>query len=179
MPSELYEKIVSQRGGLEKLVAKIPGFKGYHEKNARRQADTMLRTFIAERLDAIIRQFGRVENDILNEGQGLAHMSETREAKSKLQSYRDRVATAAPKYSNMFASIKIGNDELDKIYAFDEAQIQYVDELQAAVDRLKTAVGSGEGFDEALDAVQDSAQTAIDVFEMRDDQILQLGEDKQ
>lgn len=178
MPSELYEKIVSQRGGFEKLVAKIPGFKGYHEKNARRQADTMLRDFIADRLADIIRQFTRIENDILGDGQGLSHMSETRAVKSKLQSYHDRVATAAPKYSNMFASVKIGNEELDRIYAFDEAQIKYVDELEVSVNLLKDAVAQSEDIKAPLNTVRDSAQNAIDVFQMRDDQILQLGEDK-
>ena len=178
MASDLYEKIVSQRGTLENLIAKIPGFKGYHEKNARRQADTMLRDHIAERIDQIVRKFTRVENDILGNGEGLMQMSKTREVKNKLQSYRDRVATAAPKYSNMFASIKIGNDELDKIYAFDQAQLKYVDELEGAVGMLQTSVDKGEDTKDALDAIHDSAQTAIDVFAMRDDEIMQLGDEK-
>ncbi len=178
MSSELYEKIVSQRGGLESLVARIPGFKGYHEKNARRQADTMLRNYIAERIDAIIRDFTRVESMILDDGRGLSHMSKTREVKSRLQSYRDRVATANPKYSGMFEAVKIGNEELDRIYAFDEAQLQYVEELNVNVGILQSTVAKGEDFKAALDAVLSSVDTAIDVFSLRDDQILQLGSDK-
>ncbi len=174
MTSELYEKIVSQRGMLENLVARIPGFKGYHEKNARRMADTMLRDFLATRMDAVIRLFTRVENDLLGEGEGLKHMSETRDTKNKLQSYRDRLKTAAPKYSGMFEAIKIGNEELDRIYAFDEAQIRYIDELEAAVKTLQDLVARGEDFADALDQVHTSAQTAIDAFSLRDDEIMQL-----
>jgi hypothetical protein len=175
MTSELYEKIVSQRGTLENLVAKIPGFKGYHEKNARRQADTMLRDFLAERMDKIITHFVRAENSILGNGQGLMHMSRTREVKNKLESYRDRIKTANPKYSNMFASIKIGNEELDKIYAFDEAQLRFIDELEAGVNDLIDAVEKGE-FKDALETVFDSAQIAIDAFMLRDDVILELAD---
>jgi hypothetical protein len=178
MSSELYEKIVSQRGGLESLVARIPGFRGYHEKNARRQADTMLRNYIADRIDGIIRSFTRVENKILDDGKGLSHMSKTREVKSRLHSYRDRVATANPKYSGMFEAIKIGSEELDRIYAFDEAQLRYVEELQVQVGILQSTVEKGEDFAAALESVLKSVETAIEVFSMRDDQILQLGADK-
>ena len=52
MPSELYNEIVAQRGSLENLIAKIPGFKGYHEKNARRQADKLLRQHLVQQFDA-------------------------------------------------------------------------------------------------------------------------------
>ena len=34
MPSELYNQITSQKGKLENLIGKIPGFKGYQEKQA-------------------------------------------------------------------------------------------------------------------------------------------------
>jgi hypothetical protein len=178
MASELYERIVSERGALENIIAKIPGFKGYHEKNARRQADTMLRTFLAERIESIVKKFERVENDILGNGTGLSHMSRTREIKTKMNAYHDHVRTATPKYSNMFASIKIGNDELDKIYAFDEAQVKYIDELETSVGVLQTTVDKGEAFKDALEAVYDAAQTAIDAFGLRDDVIMELGDEK-
>ena len=47
MGSSLYDQIISQRGSVENLMAKIPGFKGYHDKQARRQADTILRQHLA------------------------------------------------------------------------------------------------------------------------------------
>jgi hypothetical protein len=178
MTSALYEEIVSQRGTLENLIAKIPGFKGYHEKNARRQADTMLRDHIATRIQAIVTQFVQVENVILGNGSGLRHMARTREIKSRIQSYADRVQTAAPKYSGMFASIKIGNEELDRIYAFDEAQLRYVDRLETEVGILKATVEKGEAFESALNAVADAVNVAIDAFALRDDVILQLGDEK-
>ncbi len=176
MSSELYEKIVSQRGTLENLVAKIPGFKGYHEKNARRQADTMLRDFLAERIERIVSLFVRVENDIINAG-GIRFMGRTREVKSKVQSYSDRIKTAAPKYSGMFETIKIGNEELDRIYAFDEAQVTYIDNLEVAVGTLQSTVSKNEDFASALEEVHSAAQTAIDAFLLRDNVIMEIGEE--
>ncbi len=178
MSSRLYDEIVSQRGGLENLIAKIPGFKGYHEKNARRQADTLLRDHLAERIEKIIEQFVRGENKILDGGKGLKYMSRTREVKSKMQSYRDRVKTAAPKYSGMWAMVKINEADLDRIYAFDEAQMRYIDKLETAVGILLATLDRGEDFGEALEAVYNAAVTAIDAFALRDDVLLQISEIK-
>ncbi|MBL8045363.1 MAG: hypothetical protein JNL09_02425, partial [Anaerolineales bacterium] len=47
--SDLFQKITDAKGMLEKLVDKIPGFHGYMEKEARREADKLLRDTIANR----------------------------------------------------------------------------------------------------------------------------------
>lgn len=174
MPSELYEQIVSQRGSLENLVAKIPGFKGYHEKQARRTADRLLREHLVSEINQHITRFGRIQNKLLDGGKGLRYMSRAREVKSKMQAYRDEVGTAAPKYSGMFAQIKITEDTLDRIYAFDEAQLRFVLQFKTALDELENAVESGEGIEDALDKVYDVAATASDAFALRDDEIYNL-----
>jgi hypothetical protein len=175
MGSKLYDQIIAQRGSLERLVARIPGFRGYHEKEARRAADTMLREYLAEQVEDLIKAFTRLESQLVDKV-GLAGMSKTREVKSRIQSYADRLRTAAPKYSAMFAHVKIDTDDLERIYAFDEAQIRYVNQLGQAIDAVKTAVSSGEDHASALDALMSVADEAIEAFGLRDDVILNLGE---
>lgn len=175
MSSELYNQIVSQRGSLENLIAKIPGFKGYHEKQARRTADRLLRDQLATEIDAHINRFGRLQNTLLDGGAGLKYMTRAREVKSKLQAYRDVVATAAPKYSAMWAEIKIDEAMLDRIYAFDEAQFRFLTQFETALNELDAAVKSGEGIEPTLDKVYDVAATAMDAFELRDGEILNIG----
>lgn len=171
MPSELYEKIVSSRGGLERIIARIPGFKGYHEKQARRTADRLIREHVSEELDKRIARLIRAEKRILDDG-GLKFMSATRTAKTKLQVYRDRVHTAAPKYDGMWAQIKIGTDELDKIYAFDEAQLQYLDSIDTQLSALEESIKSPDGLTDAIDALSAVILEADDAFKLRDEVIL-------
>lgn len=171
MPSELYEKIISRRGRLESIIARIPGFKGYQEKQARRTADRLIREHIAAELDKRIARLIRSEKRILDDG-GLKYMSATRSAKTKLQTYRDRVETAAPKYDGMWAQIKIGNDELDRIYAFDEAQLQYLDDIDAAIGGIEDAIKTPEGLTDAIDGFVVVVTEADDAFKLRDDVIL-------
>lgn len=44
------EKSGSQRNWLENILLKIPGFKGYLEKEYRRETDHLLRQFVSQRL---------------------------------------------------------------------------------------------------------------------------------
>ena len=170
----LYDEIVRQRGSLEKLVARLPGFKGYHEKNARRHADTMLREHLTTQMQQLLDRFIGIENDILDDGRGLQHMSKTRVVKSTLQAYIDRVDTSNPKYSGMFDAIKVDNDALDRVYAFDEAQTVYIDRLGHSLDQLAAAVDSGIDFSDALENFHELAKEANDAYDLRDLEITKL-----
>ena len=48
---DLLDTVDSARGGLESLMGKIPGYKGYKEKEMRREADKLLRMQVADQLD--------------------------------------------------------------------------------------------------------------------------------
>ncbi len=48
--SDLYDQIVNQRGSFEQLLARLPGFRGYVDKGARRTADRMLRDHLSDQL---------------------------------------------------------------------------------------------------------------------------------
>lgn len=173
--SELYDQIVSQRGSLEQLVARIPGFKGYQDKQARRTADRMIREHIAELIQQRHDRYVRIEKLILDNG-GLKYMTRTRNAKSKLQRYRDNVALAMPKYDGMWAQMKIGSDELEKIYAFDEAQMQYLDKIDAALNEMEKSAGNHDELDAAIMSFDATVTEAIDAFALRDNVLTTLGQ---
>ena len=47
----IFDKSQSQRNGFERLLAKIPGFKGYLNKEYRRESDKIERDLIAKAFD--------------------------------------------------------------------------------------------------------------------------------
>lgn len=171
MSMTLYEKIISQRGRLENIVARIPGFKGYLDKQARRTADRMLRDYISAQLQEKVNDFARVEKRLLDKT-GLQYMSRTRDIKSVMQTFQDRVETAAPKYDGMWAQVKVESEDLERIYAFDEALMRYVDSFGALVSKVAASIEDGEeSIEPALDALYDEAVEANDAFKLRDDVI--------
>jgi hypothetical protein len=174
--SELYDRIISQRGKgkLEDLMNKIPGFTGYMDNKARRTADRLVRDHVASEVKRRITQFVDVEERLLNDG-GLRYMSETSSVKSRMQLFHDRLKAVAPGYSGFFAEIEITADDMDKLYAFDEAIIRYVDELDSALIKLASAAETKEGVETALAEVDRVAGEANDAFSLRDNVIIDLG----
>lgn len=173
--SDLYQRIVSQRGGIEGLLARIPGFRGYIDKGHRRAADRMVREYVAGQLKQQIDRLGQVEKQILDVDGGLSFMSKTSSAKTKLQTYHDRVLAAMPGYAGLDDPIKIREEELERLYSFDESQIRYADQVKAAIDALQAAVANSDGINEAIQALDAVAIEANQAFGLREDAILNIG----
>jgi hypothetical protein len=172
--SDLYDQIISQRGSLERLIGRLPGFEGYLDKKARRTADRLLRDYIAGQIATRITRLTQIEKKLLD-NDGLSFMSKTNSAKTKLQTYHDKVKTAAPGYSGPFEAVKITEQDLEALYSFDEAQIRYVDQIDAALNKLEEAVTAKSGIDEAIAEIEKVTQEAQAAFSLRDDVVTNLG----
>ncbi len=175
--SDLYNQIISQRGSLERLVARIPGFGGYMDKDARRAADRMIRDHVATAVAQRINRLTQIENQLLDSG-GLQYMSETRSAKTRLQTFRDQVRAAAPGYAGLDDAVKIDTAELDKFYSFDEALLRFVDKFDEALDALQQAASSKTGVEEAIAALDKAASEAIEAFALREDVLTNFNKSK-
>lgn len=172
--SELYEKIVSKRGSFERLIARLPGFKGYQDLQARRAADRVLREYITGELDKRINRFVQLEKLILDLPGGLSYMSRTRAAKGKMQLYRDKIFTEAPGYSGTWGQMKIGAEELERIYAFDEAHIGYADKFDVVLDALEQAILNQDNLEQVIWDLENLATEAINAYDLRDEVLTNL-----
>jgi hypothetical protein len=172
--SDLYNQIVSGRNGFEQLLAKLPGFKGYHDREARRQADKMLRDFLAEQIATQINRFSAAERDLLDADGGLMFMAKTSAAKSRMQTLHDKIKAAPQGFSGFFGAIKIESEELEKLYNFDEAMVRYADELKTAVEALAAAVGDKDKTTDAIKAVERIASEGSEAYDLRDDVLTNL-----
>jgi hypothetical protein len=171
--SELYDQIVSQRGSFEQLLARIPGFRGYVDKASRRTADRMIRDYVADLLTQRVNRLVEIEKQLLDNG-GLSYMSKTNSAKTKLQTYRDRVKAATPGYSGFMEAVKVDTEELERLYSFDEAQIRYTDRLDEALDALSTAADNNEGVDDAIANLDRLTREANEAFSLRENVLTDL-----
>ena len=178
MSGDLFDRIVNQRGSFEDLVSRIPllgdHIESYYDMSAQRDADRIIRDHIAELLHQQITRMAAAENAILDNG-GLSFMSKTRNAKQKLQTLADRIGTAAPGYA-FSGALKIGQQELAQIFAFDEAMLRYVAQIEEAVNALTTAADTNEGINEALTALNAIVTEADEAFTLRKNVINGLSE---
>lgn len=166
--SELYDRIVSERGTLERVLARLPGFGGYVDRAARRTADRMVRDYVAGEMAKAVQRLVQIERKLLDKT-GLRYMSRTQSAKAKLQMYHDRIKAAAPGYSGFMEAIKIDSEELEKLYSFDEAQIRYADQFEDALRNLSDAIDADSDIDAAIEALDALTIEANEAFQLRED----------
>ncbi len=171
--SDLYDRITGETGTFERLLARLPGFSGYMDNKARRAADRMVRDHVADQVSERINRLVQIEKLLLDAG-GLSYMSKTSGIKTRMQHYHDRVKAGAPGYSGFFAEIKIGPEQLESLYMFDEQQIRFADQFQSGLDALEQAVAGQSGIDEALAALDQMVVEANEAFSKRDDLITGL-----
>lgn len=163
--TDLFQRIVGQRSSLENLMAKVPGYRGYKEATDRRAADRLIREHVVMLLKEQLSHLVTVEKKIINSG-GLSLMGQLSDAKMNFQTFIDRVNTAAPGYAGFFDALKVGPDELAKIYSFDAALVSYADKFKEKINALDAAAA-----DARAAAVTDLATLAAEAnsaYKMRE-----------
>jgi len=168
--ADLFDRITGSRNLLEKIVNFVPGFKGYMDRNARRDADKLLRETIAAKLEQQWLRISELQRQLIADG-GIDSVDDLEAAAIKLRTLIDRVRTAAYGYAGFFDAVKVGETELERLYQFDEALVDRAVQLASAVDNISASVGS-DGFPAAVRNVATLAQEALDAFNSRSEVIL-------
>ena len=165
--SDLYDKVTEHQDPLTKLLGKIPGFNGYIEKGKRRAADKLLREQIANKYTELWKRVGNLQQDFASSGE-VTYLDDLEKAAMKLQTFVDKISNAAYGYAGFFDAIKIKEGELAKIYEFDIALLDMVDEFSRAIDNIEASVGS-DGLPAAIRHLVGLTRDLVSTFDRRDE----------
>ena len=166
--TDLFDQISGDRGRIESFLGKIPGYRGYKEKEMRREADKLLRDALARRLEEQWRRLPDVQKRLLSSGQ-ILWLDDIESATMQLQTLIDRLKTASYGYAGFFDAVRVKEDELDQLYDFDLTLNDEVDQIAAAVDQLAAAAMSNEGVGEAIVQLNGATAAANETFIRRKD----------
>jgi hypothetical protein len=167
--SDLYDQVSEDQDPIKKLAGKIPGFSGYIERENRRAADKLLRESIADRYEEIWKKISALQKDLASD-QSLEHLDDLETAATKVQTFKDKIRTAAYGNSGFFDAVKVNEEELAGLYEFDLALLENADSVQAAVDNVETSVGE-EGLPAAISHLVSLSRELVTVFEKRSEVI--------
>lgn len=163
--SDILERVSGEQDFFKKILAKIPGFKGYIERGNRRMSDKLLRENIANEFETLYQRVSSLQRDLINQG-GIEYIDDLEAASLKLRQFIDRVRTASYGYAGIFDAIKIKEDELDQVYQYDYALLELSDEVRSAIDNVETSIGT-EGLDAAIRHLISVSQQCVDAFNKR------------
>lgn len=169
---DLREKVTEALGGLEQIAVKIPGYKGYKEKEMRREADKLLREDLARQFEKQRRRIPDLQMRLISSGQ-IGFLDDLESGAMKLQFLIDRLKTASYGYAGFFDAIKVKEPQLDALYEFDNALMDEVPKVAAGINNVSQAIAAKEDVAEAIADLVSTIQSINDTFSRRQDVILQ------
>ena len=169
--SDLFDQVTSDQDIFKKLLSKVPGFKGYIERENRRSSDKLLRGMVAERYEEQWRRISGLQRDLISEG-GLVYVDDLESAAIKIRQFIDRVKTATYCYAGLFDAVKVREDELQKMYQYDLSLLDGAEEVKRAVDNVEASMGS-EGLPASIRHLTGLAQNMVELFNRRAEVIMQ------
>ena len=161
-----YENIRRQRGKIEAFFGELPGYKGYKEKEMRREADRLLREALVRDFTLQLDRITPVQNAVL-ESIGIEWMSDFGALKTSLQTLIDRIRHAPQGYAGFFDAVRVKEDDLDRLEEFDRQMVGELDKVQAAIDGLEEASGDPAALKAALASASRAVKAAADLFAQR------------
>ena len=117
-PDGVGARIEESKNWFERAAEHIPGYKGYKEKELRREADKLLREYVAERIEAARARLESVALAVTDRGE-LQLLAGVDRTGRKLRTIRDKYLFADYGYSGIFDTVKVGDEILDRLYRFD------------------------------------------------------------
>ena len=164
--NEFFERVTGDQDPLKKLASYIPGFKGYVERENRRAADKLMRDTIARRFEELYKRLSALQAELINQG-GIEYIDDLEKAAIQMRTFTDKVRNATYGYAGLLDAVKINEDELAKIYAYDAAFFDTADAIKNAIDNIEASLGNPEGLPATIRNLVTLTQQAVDAFDRR------------
>jgi hypothetical protein len=157
----------AQRNALERLGAKIPGYRGFQDRELRRDVDKLQREHLSGEL---ARQKGalRERARAYTEGGHLAALGGFDRLDREIDGLSQAIRFSDYGATGLFDAVKIGEPELAQLYQFDLSVLADLSEIESGIGALPVPIGSG-GDDPgpALDALRGRVRALADKWKGR------------
>jgi hypothetical protein len=146
-------KVKGERSLLEKIMGYIPGYRGYKEKELRRESDRLVRMDVVNRLKDAKTVFRRRFADP-EAVQKLGDGSYKFDALTyRLDRVTQRIDRAVAGYAGMFDAIKVKEDKLDSVIQHDLNLIEKAESIKEDIEKVALIDPGTEDWKTGMDAV--------------------------
>jgi len=154
------------RNWIERLSSKIPGYSGYVDRERRRDIDKLHREHLANRLGGLKAPLTDLMRDLTNNGR-LFEVGAVDSTIKKLDHLENRIRFASYGYAGFFDVVKIEQPQLDAIYQFDLALVEFVDGIESKITSLKNEKTTSDSLKAACSELGETIDKADRVFDER------------
>ena len=158
-------KHADQRNWIESILRWIPGFKGYLEKEYRRDSDQLARKWLAERLERAKPKLNDFMRELTEQG-NLSALGDGDRLRARMDKVIGRFRSAPVGYSGLFDFVRVREDRLDQVYAHDAKMMEQVEGVASAIESLRASDHDPRA---TLQGLVDQIDQVDRSFDMRDD----------
>lgn len=156
------ERHADKRNVVESILHYVPGFRGYLEKEYRRESDQLARTWMAGQLRRCKTSLDQIQRALVDNAQ-IDALPQFERIRTRLDTLESRVRGAMRGYSGFFDFVTINEARLDAVYRHDMSLMTDMDDLARDCAKL---ISSGEAAKEA-DAILARVESLHSQFDER------------
>jgi hypothetical protein len=147
-------KVREERGLLERIMGYIPGYRGYKEKELRRESDRLVRMDAVNRLKTAKTIFRRhFANPSAVQKLSSEDTFRFDALTSRIDRVTQRIDRAVAGYAGMFDAIKVKEDKLDAVIQHDLGLIEKAEAIRADVEKVAGIEPGADEWGAAMDAL--------------------------
>jgi len=171
--SDIYAQAKKQMRLSERIAASLPGFRGYKEKELRRESDKLIRNNLTLKLSKDKENVRSIAQRIADK-RYLDVLPDIDRLNAKMDRITEKVNHASYGYAGFYDIVKIKEENLDRMITFDNNLLDEVDALTAAIEEQKTQLVSGNytNLKDKIQAIADKLELLEDTFDKREQIIL-------
>ena len=170
---DVYAQAKSQMRLSERIAAALPGFRGYKEKELRRESDKLIRNNLTLKLSKGKDNVRSIAQKIADK-RYLDVLPDIDRLTAKMDRITEKVNHASYGYSGFYDIVKIKEDNLDKMITFDNQLLDEVNALTASIEELKAQLLSNNfsNLKDKIQAITDKFELLEDTFDKREQVII-------
>ena len=141
------DKVREEIGLMERILRYIPGYRGYKEKEIRRESDRLIRMESSIRLQKAKDTLrSSLANPYIVQKLSGEDMWMTETLLSRLDRIKARIEKAVAGYAGIFDAIKVREDKLDKLLEHDLKLIEAAENVKALAERMASEEAGEENW---------------------------------
>jgi uncharacterized protein YkvS len=169
----IYEKAKGEMRLSERILAELPGFRGYKEKELRRESDKLVRNNLYQRLTEARKDLKEIFQK-LSDNRLQEVLTDMDRFVMRFDRVSEKINHASYGYAGFFNVLKIEEEKLDKMIEFDNGLMDDVDKIAEETNAFKKEVMK-QNFEKVSDNIQglsDLLEELEETFNDREEIIL-------
>jgi predicted translin family RNA/ssDNA-binding protein len=169
----MYEKAKEEMRLSERILAELPGFRGYKEKELRRESDKLIRNHLYQRLTEARKDLKEIFQK-LSDSRLQEVLTDMDRFIMRFDRVSEKINHASYGYAGFFNIVKVEEEKLDKMIEFDTGLVGNVDKIVEETTAFKKEVVK-QNFEKVREHIQnlsDMLEELEETFNGREEVIM-------